>query len=63
MKSTINTTTAVTLELNAEEAQWIHHLMQRPIEWIARIDPEGEAQSDKEMRIRFSMATDINGGK
>jgi len=55
MKAT--TTLHITLELTAEEAKWLHELMQNPL--TEDQNPDYEDSYDKKMREAFYWATAI----
>ena len=51
-------TVEITLTLTAEEAQWLHGVMQNPL-WGQ--SPEIEDRFNAEMRKKFFEATDLRG--
>ncbi len=52
MKATIKTEVAITIEMSAEEAEWLRSYMQNSVNCA----PEDEALRDREMRERFFKA-------
>jgi hypothetical protein len=54
MKTTLNNEIKITLELNEEESQWLHDVMQNP---LYEQYPNQEDAHDKTMRERFFKAT------
>lgn len=55
----VSTTIQVTLVLTAEEAEWLHGVMQNPLS--EDCNPANEDPYDKEMRKTFYEATAIEG--
>lgn len=53
----VTTTTQVTLVLTAEEAKWLHEVMQNPLS--EDCNPDHEDPYDREMRHAFFEATAI----
>jgi hypothetical protein len=56
MQSNITRNIVVTLVMSAEEADWLHTIMQNPFYCLG---PEDEDHRDKEMRLKFWNATSL----